>query len=154
MKLHKLIFRARNFDNVLSTTFRKPRSTISSAPEPTRIMTLLYRPSAQLNKSLARLKIAFHETAQAQFRARNLTVLSTFCRRPRSKNSSASEPTRTMTLLHRPLIQLNKSVTRLKTTFQESAQTNFSSSNFDILSSFFEDNLDQKLPLLQNLIGL
>ena len=59
-----------------------------------------------------------------------------------------------MTLLHRPLIQLNKSLSRLKTAFQETAQTNLSSSKFDMLSSFFEDILDQKLALLQNLIGL
>ena len=36
-------------------------------------MTLLHRPLIQLNKYLTRLKTAFHETAQAQFRARNLT---------------------------------------------------------------------------------
>ena len=59
-----------------------------------------------------------------------------------------------MTLLDRPSIQLNKSVTRLKTALQETARTNFLSAKFDMLSSFFEDNLDQKLALLQNLIGL
>ena len=77
------------------------------------------------------------------FRARQI-----FCRQPRSKISSASEPTRIMTRLHRLSIQLNKSLTRLKTALHETAQAYFSSS-----TSLFADNLDQKLALVQNLLG-
>ena len=60
-----------------------------------------------------------------------------------------------MTLLHRPLIQLNKFLTRLKSAFHETAQANFLSSKFDnVLGTFIVDDLDQKLALLQNLPGL
>ena len=151
-------FSSSKFDNVLSNFFcRRPRSKISPASEPTRIITLLHRPSIQLNKSLTRLKTAFHETAEAHFSSSKFdNVLSNFfCRRPRSKISPASEPTRIITLLHRPSIQLNKSLTRLKTAFHETAEAHFSSSKFDnVLSTFFVDDLDQKLALLQNLLGL
>ena len=42
-------------------------------------MTLLHSPSTQLNKSLARLKIAFHETEKAFFSSSKFdNVLSTF----------------------------------------------------------------------------
>ena len=42
-------------------------------------MTLLHRPSTQLNKFLTRLKTAFHETAQANFSSLKVdNALSTF----------------------------------------------------------------------------
>ena len=51
-----------------------------------------------------------------------------------------------MTLLHRPSIQMNKSLTRLKTAFIETAKAYFSISKFDnVLSTFYVDELDQKL---------
>ena len=59
-----------------------------------------------------------------------------------------------MTLLHRPSTQLNKSLTRLKTAFQETAQANFSSSKFDNALSTFLDILHQQLALPENLLGL
>ena len=60
-----------------------------------------------------------------------------------------------MILLHRPSIQLKYSLTSLKTAYHETAQAYFSSSKVDkVLSTFFADNLDQTLALLQNLIGL
>ena len=59
-----------------------------------------------------------------------------------------------MTLLQRPSIQLNKSLTRLKTAFHETTQANFSSSKLDKVLSIFLDNQDQQLALLQNLLGL
>ena len=59
-----------------------------------------------------------------------------------------------MTLLHRPSIQLNKFLTRLKSAFHETAQANFSSSKFDNVLGTFLDNLDQQLALLQILLGL
>ena len=86
-------------------------------------MTLIHRPSIQLNKFLTRLKSAFHETAQANFSSSKFdNVLGTFFRQPRSTISSASDPTRIMTLLHRASTQLNKSLTRLKIAFHETAQ--------------------------------
>ena len=54
-----------------------------------------------------------------------------------------------MTLLRRASIQLNKSLTVLKTTFYENAQEYFLGSKFDdLLSTFFPDQLDQQLGLL------
>ena len=119
-------------------------------------MTLLHRPSIQLNKSLTILKTAFHETAQAYFSSSKFyNVLRTFfCRQPRSKIRSASEPTRIMTLLHRPSNQLNKSLTILITAFNETAPPYFSSSKIDNGLSTFLDNLDQELALLQNQLVL
>ena len=49
-----------------------------------------------------------------------------------------------MTLLRRPAIHLNKSLTRLKVAFYETAQINFLSSKLDnVLSTFFVNQLDQ-----------
>ena len=60
-----------------------------------------------------------------------------------------------MTLLREPSIQLNKSLTVLKTTFCENAPEYFLSSKSDnLLSSFFSDQLDQQLALHENLLGL
>ena len=83
-------------------------------------------------------------------------VLSTFFpRRPISKFTSVSEPTRIMTLLLGASTHLNKSLTRLKITFLETAREYFLSSKFDnVLSTFFVDDLYQILSLFQNLLGL
>ena len=60
-----------------------------------------------------------------------------------------------MTLLRRPSIQLNKSLTVLKTTFYENALEYFLSSKSDnLLSTFFSDQLDQLLRLHKDLLGL
>ena len=86
-------------------------------------MTLLRRPSIHLNKSLTRLKVAFYETVQINFLSPKFdNVLSTFFVNQLDKKSSLLEPTRTMTLLRRPSIHLNKSLTRLKVAFYENAQ--------------------------------
>ena len=61
-------FLSSKFDNVLSTFFRRwPLSNFISVSEPTRIVKLLLRTSTHLNKSLTRLKITFHKTAQEYF---------------------------------------------------------------------------------------
>ena len=115
-------FLSPKFDNSLSTFFRSPpRSKITSLLGPTRITTLLHRPSIHLNKSFTTLKVTFHEIAQANFLSPKFdNVLNTFFRRPpRSKITSLLEPTRIMTLLHRPSIHLNKPFTTLKVTFHE-----------------------------------
>ena len=71
-----------------------------------------------------------------------------FVRPPRSTISPPAEPTRTMTLLHRPSNDLNKCLTILKITFYENAQEQFLSSKFDNrLSTFFSDHIDQQLAL-------
>ena len=68
---------------------------------------------------------------------------------------SVSEPTRVMTLLLRTSTHLNKSLTRLKITFHETAQECFLSSEFDnVLITFFVNDLYQILSLFQNLLGL
>ena len=60
-----------------------------------------------------------------------------------------------MTLLCRPSIQLNKSLTVLKTTFNENASEYILSSKSDkLLGSFFSDQLDQKLVFQENRRGL
>ena len=59
-----------------------------------------------------------------------------------------------MTLLRRPSIQLNKTLTVLKTTCFETAPEYFLSSKSDnLLSTFFSDQLDQQLGLHENLLG-
>ena len=102
-------------------------------------MTLLLRPSIHLNKSLTRLKVTFHETAQEYFLSSKFgNVSSTFFHRSAIFDIiSASEPTRIMKLLLRPSIHLNKSLTRLKVTFHETAQEYFLSSKFENVSSTF-----------------
>ena len=139
------------FDNVLDFFRRTPRSKITSLLEPTRIMTLLHRPSIHLNKSFTTLKVTFHEIAQAYFLSPNFdNVLSNFFVEHLDQNLPLLEPTRIMTLLHRPSIHLNKSFTTLKVTFHEIAQAYFLSPNFDnVLSNFFVEHLDQKLPVLE-----
>ena len=71
------------------------------------------------------------------------------------KNISVSEPTKIITVLRRPSIQLKKSFTRPKIAFHETAQEYFLSSKFDnVLSTFFIDHLDGKISLFHNLPGL
>ena len=78
-----------------------------------------------------------------------------FRRRPISNITSVSERTRIMTLLLRNSTHLNKSLTRLKINFLETAREYFLSSEFDnVLSTFFVDDLYQILSLFQNLLGL
>ena len=78
-----------------------------------------------------------------------------FRRWPISNIISVSEPTRIMKLLPRTSTHLNKSLTRLKITFHETEQEYFLSSKFEnVLSTFFVDDLYQKLSLFQNLRGL
>ena len=74
MKLHMSIFELESWQRVKYFFRRGPISNIISVSEPTRIMTLLLRTSTDLNKSLTRLKIPFHETAHEYFWARKLTT--------------------------------------------------------------------------------
>ena len=120
-------------------------------------MTLLLRTTTHLNKSLTRLKITLHETAQEFFFELEIwqRVKYFFRRWPISNITSVSEHTRIMTLLLRTSTNLNKSLTRLKITFQETAPECFLSSKFDnVLSTFFVDDLYQLLSLFGNLLGL
>ena len=90
---------------------RWPIWNVISVSEPTRSMTLLHRTSTHLNKSLTRLKITFHETAQEYFLSSKFdNLLITFFRRwPISNIISVSELTRNTTLLLRTSTQFNKS---------------------------------------------
>ena len=179
-------------------------------------MTLLLRSSTHLNKSLAGLKITFHETAQEYFLSSKFDnklsnffvddlyqILSLFPnllgwrhsylgpqpiwtspwldwkslfiklhksifeleiwqrvkyffrRWPLSIIISVSDSSKIMTLLLRTSTHLNKSLTRLKITFHETAQEYFLSSKFDnVLSTFFVDDLYQLLSLFQIPVGL
>ena len=79
-------------------------------------------------------------------------IKSFFRRPPRRKIISVSKPTGIITVLRSPSIQLKKSFTRLKIAFQETAQEYFLSSEFyNVLSTFFVDQLDGKLDLFHNL---
>ena len=83
-----------------------------------------------------------------------LTYKVIFLKPARSTISFPWEATRTMTLLRRHSIQLNKSLTVLKTTFYENAPEYFLSSKSDVLSNLFSDQPDQQLVLHENLLGL
>ena len=133
---------------------RWPISNIISVSEPTRNMTIRLRTSTHFNKSLTRLKITFHKTAQEYFLSSKFdNVLGTFFRRwPISNFISFSEPTRIMTLLLRTSTDLNRSLTRLKITFLEPAKLHkiFLSSKFDnVLSTFFVDDVYQIFSVLE-----
>ena len=123
-KLHKSIFLLEISQRVKYVFRRWPIWNVMTVSEPTRIMTLLYRTSTQLNKFLTRLKITFHETAQEYFLSSKFdNLLITFFRRwPMSNIISFSEPTKIIKLLLRTSTHLNKSLTRLKITFHETAQ--------------------------------
>ena len=101
--------------------------------------------------------MSFYEIAQAQFLSVKFdNVFSTFfVNHLDKKNSPHSEPTRVMTLLHRPSIHLNKSLTIMKVSFYEIAQAQFMSVKFDnVGGAFFVRHLDQKFAVFQNLLGL
>ena len=63
MKTHQNIFGLTIWQPIEYFFLRPARSTISSPWEPTSTMTLLLRPSIQLNKSLTVLKTTFYENA-------------------------------------------------------------------------------------------
>ena len=63
-KRTKIIFELEIWQRIRYFLLRPARSTIGPVSEPTRTMTLLRRPSVQLNKSLTALKFTFHENAQ------------------------------------------------------------------------------------------
>ena len=104
------------FDNLFSTFFRiPPRSTIIFLSHCTRAVTLFPRLWNHLKKSLTRLKSNLCWNTIASFWARNLKTYRVLLRiHPRSKFLSLSDCTRTVTLLSRRSIDLNKSLTRLK----------------------------------------
>ena len=124
-------------------------------------MTLLIRTSTHLNKFLARLEITFHETTQEYFLSSKFDMaLSTFFVDHLHQILSLVQNLylslfQVMTLLLITSTHLNKSLTRLKITFHETAQEYFLSSKFDmVLSTFFVDHLHQILSLFQNKIAL
>ena len=137
-KLNKSIFWARNLTTCWVHFRRWPKSSIISFWEPTTIMTLLLRTSTDLNKPLTRLKITFHETAQEYFLSSKFDhVLSTFFVDDLYQILPLFQ--NLLGLWHSYLGQthLNKSLTRLKITFHETAQEYFLSSKFDnVLSTF------------------
>ena len=143
MKLHKSIFELEIWQGVKYFFRRRPISNIISVSELTRIMTLLLRTSTDLNKSLTRLKIPFMKLQKSIFELESWQRVKYFFRRwPISNITSVSEPTRIMTLLLRTSTDLNKSMTRLKITFHETAQEYLLSSKFDnVLSTVFVDDL-------------
>ena len=151
-------FLSSKFDNVLSTFFVDDLYQILSLFQSLLgFMTLLLRTSTHLNKSLTRLKITFHKTAQEYFLSSKFdNVLSTFFVDDLYQILSLFQSLLGfMTLLLRTSTHLNKSLTRLKITFHKTAQEYFLSSKFDnVLSTFFVDDLCQILSLFQNLPGL
>ena len=67
MKLHRVFFELEIWQRAKYFFRRWPITYIISVSEPTKIMALLLRTSTHLNKSLTRLKITSHETAQEYF---------------------------------------------------------------------------------------
>ena len=123
-----------------------PISKITYLLAPTRIMTLLRRPSIHLNKSFTTLKVTFYENAQAYFFEPEIwqRIEYFFCIPPKPKILSPSDCTRAVTLLPRPSIDSNKSLTILKVTYYQTAQTHFLSPKFDnVLTTFFIGHLVQ-----------
>ena len=135
---------------------RSPIFDVISASEPTRIMTLLLRTSIIWTSPWLDWKSLFMKLHKSIFELEIWQRVKNFFRRsPIFDIISASEPTRIMTLLLRTSIHLNKTLTRLKVTFHETAQEYFLSSKFDnVLSTFFVDHLYSMLSLLQNLLRL
>ena len=83
--------------------------------------------------------MTFYKVAQAQFLSVQFdNVVSTASiNHLELKKCTHSEPTRVMTLAHRPSIHLNKSSTILKMTFYKVAQAQFLSVKFDNVVSTF-----------------
>ena len=127
-KVAQAQFLSVKFDNVVGTFFvNHVDEKIITHSEPTMVMTLLHRPSIHLNKSLTILKMTFYKVAQAQFLSVKIdnVVSNFFVNHLDKKISTQPEPTTVMTLLHRPSIHLNKSLTILKMSFYEIAQAQF-----------------------------
>ena len=119
-------------------------------------MTLLLRPSIHLNKSLTRLKVTFHETAQEFFWARKFdNVLSTFF--VDHQYSILSQLQNLLGLWHSyldPQSIWTSPWLYWKSIFMK-LHKYFLSSKFDnVLSTFFVDHLYPILSLLRNLLGL
>ena len=93
-----------------------PRSKILYPSDCTRTVTLLLRPSIHLNKSLTRFKSDLcWNTIWLVFEREIWQRIEYFFRiPPKSKILCPSDCTRTVTLLLKPLIHLNKSLTRFK----------------------------------------
>ena len=91
----------------------------------------------------------------ASFWAQNLTTYRVLFRiAPKSKNLSPSDYSRTLTLLPRPSIHLNKSLTRLKSDLCWNIKKRVLSAKFDNVSStFFVYHLGQKFFPPQNVLG-
>ena len=115
VKTHQNIFELEIWQPFEYFFLRPARSRINSPWEPTRTMTVLRRPSILENHFLWKRTRIFFELEIWQ------PIKYIFLRPARSTISSPWEPTRTMTLLCRPSIQFNKSLTVLKTTFYENA---------------------------------
>ena len=108
-------FLSAKFDNVSCNFSYTPSIKIFSLSDCTWTVTLLPRLSNHLKKSLTRLKSNLCWKTIASFWARNLTTYRVIFRiHPRSKFFSLSDCTWTVTLLPRPSIHLNRSLTRLK----------------------------------------
>ena len=155
IKLHRSSFLSSNFDNVLSTFF------VDHLDGKLALLRNLLKLSNSLVDSNFTWKIPSLDWISLFMKLNKCILIFEleirsikyfFRRPPKWKIISVSEPTRIITFLRRPSIQLNKSFTRLKIAFHETAQEYFLSSNFDnLLSTFFVDHLDGKLALFHNL---
>ena len=119
-------------------------------------MKLLSKPSIHLNKSLTRLKSDLCWNIKLLvLSAKFDNVSSTFFRIPtRSKFLYPSDCTRTVKLLSKPSIHLNKSLTRLKSDLCWNIKCEFLSAKFDNVSStFFVYQLGQNFFTPQTVLG-
>ena len=127
------------------------RSRNLSLSDCTRAVTLLPRPSIDLNKSLTRLKSNLCWNTIASFEREIWQRIEYFFRlHPRSKFLSLSDCTRTVTLLPRPSIDLNKSLTRLKSNLCWNTIASFEREIWQRIEYFFRIHPRSKNPSLSD----
>ena len=136
--------------------FRRPHiSKIYSVSEPTRMQTLLIWPSFHLNKFSTRLKNNFRETAYPYFYGREFdNDMSIFF--VAHSDQKLFLFLNLLVYIHSyssPSFYLNKSLTRLKNTFRETAYRHFFERKiWQRQDYFFLDDPDRKFFLFQNLL--
>ena len=101
LKLLTDTFEGKNWQRLEYFFHRQPRSKTLSISEPTRMHTLLLKPSFHLNKSMTRLKNTFRETEYRHFYRRTIWQRHEYFlrRQPRANFFSVSEPNRMQKLL-------------------------------------------------------
>ena len=130
-------------------------SKILSLSDCTQTVTILPTPSIHMNKSLIRLKsdLFWNTTKRVFEREIWQRIEKFFCIPPMSKIFSASDCSWTVTLLTRPSIHLNISLTRLKSDLCWNTIKCFLSAKIDNVSSTFFKTPKSKIFSPQTVLG-